>query len=131
MSGTLACRVAGAARYEDAALRAVFGGNLESLVPDDPLLVGLYADLHGAIGEILQGCDASQAMSLARLTCNVRDDHPYSETLSAIAASLDRLETVDHSRDHRSAVGRPLIAVASAALTPEQPVPDVAGWPAA
>lgn len=146
MSGTLTSRVAGAAGYDEAAMRAVFGGNLLSLVagvrpeplrstpstsivPSDPLLIGVYADLHGAIGEVLQGCDASQAMSLARLACEVRDSHPHAEVLGAIAASLDRLDTVDRSRDHRSQVGRPLIAVASAALTPSQPVPDVAQWP--
>lgn len=146
MSGTLTSRVAGAAGYTGAAMRALFGGNLlsliagvrpdrlptmpdQSIVPDDPLLLSVYADLHGAIGEVLQGCDASQAMSLARLSCDVRDAHRHSEVLGAIAASLDRLGTVDRSRDHRSQVGRPLIAVASAALTPSQPVPDVALWP--
>lgn len=146
MSGTLTSRVAGAAGYTDAAMRALFGGNLlslidgvrpdrlatmpdHSIVPDDPLLLSVYADLHGAIGEVLQGCDASQAMSLARLACDVRDDHRHSEVLGAIAVSLDRLGTADRSRDHRSQVGRPLIAVASAALTPSQPVPDLALWP--
>ena len=146
MSGTLTSRVAGAAGYDDSAMRAIFGGNLLSLlsgvrpeplhsipggsiVPTDPLLIGLYADLHGAIGEVLQGCDARQAMSLARLSCNVRDDHPHAEVLGAIGASLDRLESIDRSQDHQSRAGRPLIAVASAALTPSQPVPGVSAWP--
>lgn len=144
MSGTLTSRVAGSAGYDEDAMRAVFGGNLlslmagarpeplqsipdESFVPTDPLLIGLYADLHGAIGEVLQGCDASQAMSLARLACDVRANHPLAQVLAAMAASIDRLATVRSSRDQ--GIGRPLIAVASAALTPTQPVPDITEWP--
>lgn len=143
MSGTLAARVVMTAGYSGAAIAGVFGGNLRtlieggrpadlgtaptaSIVPDDPLFLSLYADLHGAIGEVLQGCDPSQGLSLARLSCNVPDDHPYARALAAIAASIDVLDALEVAGDVRARIGRPLITVASAALTPDQPVPEPA-----
>ena len=143
MSATLTARVMMTAGYSSSAIAGVFGGNLRtllaggrpadlgsapsaSIVPHDPLFLSLYADLHGAIGEVLQGCDPSQGLSLARLSCNVPDGHPYAGALAAIAASIDVLDAVDMTGDVRARIGRPLITVASAALTPDQPVPEPA-----
>lgn len=141
MSATVAARVTAAAGYDHASFSAVMGGNLRALVegrrpryagapptvpilPKEPLFTSLYADLHGGIGEILQGCDPAQALSLARLTCEVPEGHRYADTLAAIAASIDHLAATEAAGDVRGRIARPLIAVASVALTPDQPVPD-------
>ena len=62
-------------------------------------------------------------MSLARLACVVPDTVLHAGVYAAIAATLDR---IDYDGP-RSAVVRPLILAAAAALTPDVGVPEFDG----
>ena len=134
---TIAMRAAGAAGYNDDALRAVFGGNILSLVggkrplvagspagsgimPQDPVVYTVYASFHAAVTQMLRGGDPDEAISLAKLAVRVPDDHPYADMFSAVAATM---EEIDFTADRKSLIVRPMLLASSAVLTPNQPLP--------
>lgn len=134
---TIAMRAAGAAGYSDDAFRAVFGGNILSLlkgvrpdveglpagsgiIPQDPVVFTVYASFHAAITQMLRGGDPSEAVSLARLSVRVPADHPYADMFEVVAATMER---IDFTADRRSKMVRPLLVASSAVLTPSQPLP--------
>ncbi len=137
LSFVLAMRVAASARYAPDQCAAVFGANMLSLLdgedpPDlgpapgddfvnsDPGLLRVHASLHGAIVNAFARRDTTEPVSLARLACTVPDDAHHAGVFRAIAATLDR---IDYDGP-RSAVVRPLIVAAAAALTPDVGVPE-------
>ena len=134
---TIAMRAAAAAGHSDDALRGVFGENILSLVkgvrpevegspagsgimPQDPVAYTVYASFHAAITQMLRGGDPDEAVSLAKLAVRVPDDHPYAEMFAAVSATMER---IDFTANRRSHFVRPLLAVSSAVLTPNQPLP--------
>lgn len=133
----LAMRVAASAGYSPVQMKAVFGATLVRLlagregavlgpapgiefVSGDPGLMRVHASLHGAIANAFSGHDPREAMSLARLGCEVPPGVPHERVYRAIAALLDSIRP---EGERRSRVIRPLIVAAAAALTPEVPVP--------
>lgn len=137
MISTIAMRAAGAAGYTDDALRAVFGGNILSLVkgerpevagspagsgimPQDPVVYTVYASFHAAITQMLRGGDPQEAVSLAKLAVRVPVDHPYVEMFDAVSTTMER---IDFTADRRSRTVRPMLVASAAVLTPSQPLP--------
>lgn len=135
---TVAMRAAGAAGYSEDAMRAVFGGNILSLLagvrptveggpagnailPHDTVVSTVYSSFHAALTQMLRGGDPHEAVSLAKLAVRVPDDHPYAEMFSAVATTM---EMIDFEADRRSAIVRPMLVAAAAVLTPTQPLPS-------
>jgi predicted TIM-barrel fold metal-dependent hydrolase len=95
----------------------------------DPLLERVATFLTASLGALLPGLDAPEALGLARLACDVPDDHPRAALFRSIATLLDLKQ--DRARDvEPDAVGRrhaPGIHLVVAALclcaTPDVPVP--------
>lgn len=138
LSFVLTMRVAASARYTPQQHAAVFGNNLRHLldgqappsvgpapgddfVGGDPGLMRVHASLHGAVVNAFARRDTTEPVSLARLGCTVPDDAHHAPVYRAIAATLDRIDF----DGPRSAVVRPLIIAAAAALTPEVSVPEL------
>jgi hypothetical protein len=71
---------------------------------------------------MLRGGDPNEAVSLARLSVRVPDDHPYAEMFEAVGATM---EHIDFTSERRSAIVRPMLVAASAVLTPNQPLPTI------
>ena len=134
---TVAMRAAAAASCSDDAFRAVFGGNILSLVsgvrptvvgepagsaviPQDPVVYTVYASFHAALTQMINGGDPDEAVSLAKLAVRVPDDHPHSAMFAAVSATMER---IDFSSGRRSEVVRPMLVAAAAVLTPNQPLP--------
>ncbi len=132
----LTARAAAATGYGDREMTELFGGNLHRVLaagpevddrppdhrsdPPDPALVRVHALLRGAIVLAFARADTSEQIDLARLSCRVPDSSPAAEVLAAVAAILD---DIDFSSEYRSAIIRPLLVAAAAALTPAVPVP--------
>lgn len=142
LSSTLTVRVAITAGYDDSRLRAMLGGTLveilagrrpadlgpapgDGFVPGDAGLIRIHASLHGAITHAFASGDASEEVSLARLGCEVPSGSPHAAVYEAIARTLD---AIDLTSGRRSVVVRPLLAAATAALTPDAGVPDSAAF---
>ena len=89
-------------------------------MPQDPVAYTVYASFHAAITQMLRGGDPDEAVSLAKLAVRVPDDHPYAEMFAAVSATMER---IDFTANRRSHFVRPLLAVSSAVLTPNQPLP--------
>jgi len=137
---TVAMRAAAAAGHSDDAMRAIFGGNLLSLVsgvrpdavggpagpsitPQDPVISTVYSSFHAALTQMLRGGDPDEAVSLAKLAVRVPDDHPHAEMFSAVAATMAH---IDFESTRRSEIVRPMLVAGSAVLTPHQPLPSIA-----
>ncbi len=140
MQAALTMRTALAAGSSQDELTSVFGLNLLDLlngirpaagtphdrgvIPDDPLLISAHAGLHAAITQLLNDGDPTEAVSLARASCAVPRNRRNADVLHAVAATIDR---IDLSATRRSGIVRALIVAAAGLLTPDQPVPDLAG----
>jgi uncharacterized protein len=96
-------------------------------LPDDPLLDRVYVFLISAIGQMLNGVEAEEALGLAALACEVGDDAPQAPLCRSILALLEeRARYVSDGRDRpaRFAPGLHLIvAAAGLARTPDVPLP--------
>jgi predicted TIM-barrel fold metal-dependent hydrolase len=136
---TIAMRAAAVAGHSDDAMRAIFGGNILSLVsgerpsvvgepagptimPQDPVVSTVYSSFHAALTQMLRGGDPDEAVSLAKLAVRVPDDHPYAEMFGAVASTM---EHIDFDADRRSGIVRPMLVAASAVLTPTAPLPKI------
>ena len=141
LSFALTMRVAAAAGYDHNQLEHLFGATLWRLLAGrgeadlgpapgngfltrDPGLLRVYASLHGAIVRAFSKGETDEPVALARLACDVAPGAPHEDVFRAIAASLD---LIDFTSDRRSAVARPLLIAASAALTPDVAVPVLTG----
>jgi predicted TIM-barrel fold metal-dependent hydrolase len=139
MSGAIAARIVGEAGFDQAATRAVMGGNLLDLVAgrrpdrlempvkrdatvDDPFLLAAYADLQAAIAQILAGGSGGEALQLASRSCAVPASHRNHGVLRAVARSID---VADEATPNRATAVRSLIVASSALLTPSVPVPRI------
>lgn len=136
-SFVMAARVAAAAGYDVAQMRAHFGGTLLRLVDrqagdelgpakgDDFMradagLLRVHASLHAALGGSRAAADPLEPISLARAGCDVDPDVHDADVYRAIAATLD---AIDHSEVRTRF--RLLVIAAVVALTPQVPVPDL------
>ncbi len=138
---TITMRAAAAAGASAEAQRAIFGGTLLRLVagksgenlgpaPGDGFLAAdaglgrIHANLHGAIVSTFAGTDASEPISLAFAAADVGTGVPHRQVYADVAATLAVVQATPEGERSRLAL---LLIAAAAALTPEVPVPGLAG----
>jgi predicted TIM-barrel fold metal-dependent hydrolase len=145
LSATLTLRYALQVGLSEEQLRAVCGGQLERLLageapldlgaapgsgslPQDPLLDRVYTFLVTALGRLLAGAEAEEALGLAVLAAEVGDEAPEAAVCRSILALLEERRRL--AAETASQVdGRPLRApgihliVLAAALTRTPDVP--------
>jgi uncharacterized protein len=94
----------------------------------DPLLERVYSSLISAIGQMFNGVDPLETLSLARLGCDVGPDAPHRPIYESILSLLDARADYDPTGDGRPpgfAPGVHFIVVAAAlARTPDVPLPE-------
>jgi uncharacterized protein len=95
-------------------------------LPQDPLLDRVYAFLLSALGQMFNGVEPAETLSLVRLACDMGDDAPQAPVCHAVLDLLDEREryTADgDGRPERFAPGLHLVvAAANVARTPDVPV---------
>jgi hypothetical protein len=146
LSVTLATRCARQAGLSDEQLRWVLGGQVERILAGQPpqdlgpalgeasvesdiLLERVASSLVFAMGGAFGGVPqlAAEAVSLARLACEVGDDAPQAEVCRSVLAALEVMEHLGGAEELRR--GRPAIAALLLALcvarTPDAPLPPV------
>jgi hypothetical protein len=95
-------------------------------LPDDPLLDRVYAYLLSAIGQMLQGAEPTEILSLAALACEVGDEAPQAPVCRVILSLLEarsRYDPGSPDRPPRFAPGTHFIVFAAGlARTPDVPL---------
>ena len=147
--GTPAWGAASALRHalqvglDDVQVRAVLGAQAERLLayeepldlgpapgpgrlPQDPLLDRVYAFLLSALGQMFNGVEPAETLSLVRLACDVGDDAPQAPVCNAVLDLLDQRERYSAEGDGRPERFAPglhfVVAAAGLARTPDVPV---------
>jgi uncharacterized protein len=96
-------------------------------LPDDPLLDRVYTFLVSALGQMFNGVEPEETLSLAALACEVGDEAPQAPICRSILALLEerRLYVSDgRDRPARFAPGIQFVVVAAGlARTPDVPLP--------
>ena len=135
----LTVRAAIAGGYNRDQLTGLFGGTLQHLLTGtdggdlgpppgegaieiDPGLLRLHSNLHTATVRAFARQDATEAVSLARLGCEVPADDKHADLYAAIRSTLDQIDPVAPR-----GIVRPLIVLTAASLTPGVPPVNAAG----
>ncbi|NNC41465.1 MAG: amidohydrolase family protein [Acidimicrobiia bacterium] len=129
----LTMRAAIAGGYNRDQLTGLFGGTLQYLLTGtdggdlgpppgegsieiDPGLLRLHSNLHTATVRAFARQDATEAVSLARLGCEVPADDQHADLYAAIRSTLDHIDPAAPR-----GIVRPLIVLSAASLTPGVP----------
>jgi predicted TIM-barrel fold metal-dependent hydrolase len=92
----------------------------------DPLLDRVYAFLLSALGQMFNGVEPVETLSLVRLSCDMGDDAPQAPICHAVLALLDERERYSPEGDGRPERFAPglhfVVAAAGIARTPDVPV---------
>lgn len=130
------------------AIRSVFGGQIARILSGedaadvgpapgpgsldrDPLLDRVHTFLVSAMGQMLNGFEASETLGLAALACEVGDGAPQADTCSAVLGILELRERqvaagVYDGGPARFAPGLPMVVLAACiSRTPAVPMPTV------
>jgi uncharacterized protein len=93
----------------------------------DPLLERVYSSLISAIGQMFNGIDPLETLSLARLGCDVGPDAPHGLVYESILSLLDARAGYSADGDGRPSHFAPgvhlIIFAAALARTPDVPLP--------
>ncbi|HEV2724501.1 MAG TPA: amidohydrolase family protein, partial [Thermoleophilaceae bacterium] len=131
------------------AVRLIFGGQIDRILSGreaadagaapgpgsldrDPLLDRVHTFLVTALGQMLTGLEAAEALGLAALACEVGDGAPQAEVCSTVLGILELRERqvaagVYDDRPARFAPGSPMVVLAACvARTPGVRMPSVA-----
>ncbi len=144
MGAVLCLRSALQAGLDEAAVRAIAGGQMERLLArEKPLDLGpareqapgrdllldrVWTFLTYATGQALQGVHPTEAIDLARLACEVGDEAPEAPVCEAVLALLENTENLpaDPDRPSRFMPVLPRLVLAGLLVrTPDVPLPGV------
>ena len=92
----------------------------------DPLLDRVYAFLLSALGQMFNGVEPAETLSLVRLACDMGDDAPQAPVCHAVLELLDQRDRYSAEGDGRPERFAPglhfVVAAACLARTPDVPV---------